>query len=384
MKKVNNKSTVKYVVLPKLPQTPKQSRSAVKSSNAKSHSVEYLSRQPKSKKSPTGASYNDGFDVVNTPVKPKVRYEDFDELCETLNGSEAYVNKYLDLNPGQALVFPRLSNFAKLYDRYRFTKLEAYFQHTVSQFDSQGSRGLVILSALYDAASTGPTSKKEQEMTNPHVMGMPNQNILLRMDPQRLHPSGYPLFTRAGLKPGGTDIKSYDAGKVWIGTQGMTGAGEVGEIHLRGTVAFYDEIVDTQGSDNPIQTSLSEFQSVTNNSIPNSTVTSLLMTSMQANGLQVNSLGDSFIPPPGEYLVTVRASFYNVGASMTYIVLQLVKNGNPYGYWGYYNGAPMTRQEVVIQHYMRFDGSDTVKCQTLCTFPTGTTTAIGVIDFLIL
>lgn len=400
MSKANKKSTgtqpqVVYVALPKLPQVPKQSRSAVKNSkvmrnNKKDHSVEYLSTQPKSKKSTNGSSFNDGFDCRNAPYKPKVRYEDFDEFCYTLNGSQAYTQSSIALNPAQPLVFPRLNNFAKLYDRYKFTKLEVYFQHDVSQYADQGSTGLVVMSCLYDAAAPGPTGKAQQEMTNPHVIGMPNQNILLKLDPSRLHPSGYPLFTRPGIKPGGTDIKTYDAGVVFVGTQGMAlNNTEVGEIHVRGTVAFYDEVIDTSHNLPGNQQNYSEFETSAGQNVTSSAEAYINFDQTDTNGLQVvRTVSNTvFTPPAGEYLIQAwtNTTFTGLGYDSR---LRIFRNGSPVSIYSETSmpsiSASIIRCDNRVSQYERTDGTNTYWVGLTTMFGTGSCSTFGQISFLAL
>jgi hypothetical protein len=200
------------------------------------------------KKSPNGSFFNDGFDVVNQIVSSKGRREAFDEVCfEKITASEGFQLNRVPINPGISSFYPRISKFAKLYEKYKFEKLEFYFVHAVSQYATDGARGLVNMSVLFDAAASEPATRAHQEMCNPHVTCMPNQSALLRVDPKRLHPTGLPLYCRDGPPPGGTDIKTYDAGNLYISTQDMTVVDptkSIGELRVRGIVHFYDEVID--------------------------------------------------------------------------------------------------------------------------------------------
>ena len=200
------------------------------------------------KKSPNGSFFNDGFDVVNQIVSSKGRREAFDEVClEKITASDGFQVNRVPINPGIPSFYPRISKFAKLYEKYKFEKLEFYFVHAVSQYATDGARGLVNMSVLYDAAASEPATRAHQEMCNPHVTCMPNQSALLRVDPKRLHPTGLPLYCRDGPPPGGTDIKTYDAGNLYISTQDMTVVDptkSIGELRVRGIVHFYDEVID--------------------------------------------------------------------------------------------------------------------------------------------
>lgn len=308
----NNKSITLYIPKQeeKKLQTPKKKRNRNKPKQQVIHASLSPSRQTKSKKSPTGASFNDGFDCVNKVIQPKVRYEDFDEVVDdSFIGSVDFLTAPFPINPGMAGVFPRLSKFAALYERYKFTKLEFYFQHSVSQFNLQGQQGVVILSALYDAASPGPSTKSQQEMTDPHVVFMPNQNALLKLDPRRLHPNGQPLFVRSGHKPGGTDIKTYDAGNLWASSQGNYDSREIGELHARGTCAFYDELVDGTFLVAPVNDTVSVFFSTVAQSLISGIQTVVLNDDGTPNNLQAVNTAGNIVVPPGNYMVTAQAYF---------------------------------------------------------------------------
>lgn len=336
--------------------------------------------QNRSKKSPTGASYNDGFDVVNKPSKPKMRREDFDELViAALPGSVGYTVTQVPLNPGQSTVFPRLSKFAQLYERYRFEKLEFYFQHDVSQFNSQGQSGLVIQSGLFDAASAAPTTKAQQEMTDPHVICMPNQNSLLRLDPARLHPQNVPLFVRPGNVPGGADIKTYDAGNVFVGTQGMAGTGEVGELHCRGTCCFYDEILDSSLISAPQNFSVSQFDSSSPETLTTGVTKPLVLGTVLANGLNVGINAYNFTPPAGNYIVAATCNYLFAGNNGTSVSSVLQKNGVNYGTatGETLSTGAFTEATTSILQFMSCNGTDVINLDAQGIFPSSTATCSG-------
>jgi len=280
--------------------------------------------QSRSKKSSTGAAYNDGFDVSSKPERRLVRVEEFDELVGTVTGQTAFTILPFACNPGQSAVFSRLSKFAQLYEKYRWKRLEFYFQHDVSQFNAQGAAGLVIMSGLYDAASATPTSKAQVEVTEPHVICMPNQNSLLRFNVGRLHPQGVPLYVRPGALPGGTDIKTYDAANMFLTVQGMAGAGEVGELHVRGAVELIGDILDASNVAAPANNQFAFLQS----NGPEDTGGSANSHLQALAGTQTGSLGlvntnGSIQLPAGNFLLDSNATFVFTGnATQAALVLQ--------------------------------------------------------------
>jgi len=284
-------------------------------------------RQRQARKSPTGASYNDGFDAISPPDVRDERVESFDELIATVTGQTAFTILQFAMNPGNATTFPRLSRIAQLFEKYKFEQLEFYFQHDVSQFNAQGAAGLVLLSALYDAASAAPTSKTQIEATKPRVICMPNQNSLLRCSPQRMHPQGYPLYVRSGGLPGGSDVKTYDVGNMFLTVQGMAGAGEVGELHVRGRVRLYDELLDASSASSASNNQVSWFQDTATQTYTTTVAKIAPVATASANGLSAVNTAGSIVLPAGNYLVDGQVNGIGSGLATASLVSDLQKNG---------------------------------------------------------
>lgn len=330
--------------------------------------METKPKQQKSKKSPTGASFNDGFDCVSPNDVRDIRVEEFDELIATVTGQTAFTLVQFSINPGSSTTFPRLSRIAQLFEKYQFERLEFYFQHDVSQYATQGQQGLVLLSALYDAASPPPTSKTQIEACKPRVICMPNQNSLLRLAKDRMHPRGYPLFVRPGLLPGGTDIKTYDIGNMFLTVQGMVGAGEVGELHVRGRVKLFDEILDsttTFATNNQIY-------AVADIAGPSLTTTVALVplfaTSLITTTVSVVNASGVFTPPAGLYKIRANVSAIASGGSMTKFEMFLYKNASLLGI-GCTDQITCAQDSIACEWISTFNGTDTCTLKVDSTFP---------------
>jgi hypothetical protein len=346
-------------------------------------------RQIRSKKSPTGASYNDGFDAVSPPDRRDERIEDFDELIATVTGTAAFGITAFAMNPGNATSFPRLSKIAQLFEKYRFEQLEFYFQHDVSQFATQGSQGLVLLSALYDASSSAPTSKTQVEATKPRVICMPNQNSLLRCSKARMHPTNYPLYVRPAGLPGGADIKTYDVGNMFLTVQGMAGTGEVGELHVRGKVMLMDEILDSSVASAPINNQVSIFSSTSAQTQTTTVAQNLLAATATNNGLNIVNTAGSFVPPAGNYLVDAQVCSKDTSAEAFQVSFDLKKNGT--SVYGaslvplFNSGVSLGANEIVQvsqTFFITANGTDAFTLPVTCTGAAGTLTAFGVVRFV--
>lgn len=329
-----------------------------------------------------GMSYGDGFDKVSAPEREIVEVKEFDELIPTaILGSVAFAITPFAINPGQSAVFPRLSKLAVLYERYRFKKLEFYFQHDVSPFNAQGAAGLVIVSGLYDASSATPTLKSQVEVSQPHVICMPNENSLCRFNPKRLHPQGLPLFVRPGVLPGGSDIKTYDAGNCFVTTQGMAGATEVGELHVRGVVEFIGDILDSSAINAPVNNQVATFTSTAGETITTSVTLQLLMAGASVNPLGITNNAGALVLPAGNYLIDYDGHVTFTGSG-TLFGIGLKKNGaftGPIGIDSTFVAATNTTVSLHQTVFYTSNGTDSLTLTQSAIFTTGAATGTAMV-----
>jgi hypothetical protein len=167
-----------------------------------------------------------------------------DEYIGEVNGSVTFATTQYTVNPGQASVFPWGNKIASLYERYKFRLLEFYFKREVSEFATNGQAGKVILSFDYDASDSAPTTKQQVEDTVPRKDGMPCTPIIkLSIDCATLAKNPC-KFVRPGAQPANTDIKTYDAGNLYVSTQGNTNASLIGELRVRYVVELSEPVLE--------------------------------------------------------------------------------------------------------------------------------------------
>jgi hypothetical protein len=174
-----------------------------------------------------------GLGSANMSRTKKTHLLDEDEYITDVNGSVAFATNQFSINPGQSSTFPWGNKIASLYEKYEFTYLEFYYRREVSEFSTNGQAGKVMLSCDYDASDGPPTSKQQVLDTEPHVDGMPcTPNISLIIDCRQLRRQDG-CYVRPGVQPANTDIKTYDAGNLFISTFGNTNATVIGELRVR-------------------------------------------------------------------------------------------------------------------------------------------------------
>jgi hypothetical protein len=219
------------------------------------------------------------------------------------NSTTVPVVQTLPINPGQVATFPWLSEQAAQWEKYRFEYLSFYYKPEVSGFATEGQSGKVILTADYDASDPAPTTKQEMEDTDPHVDGMPYEDITLALDPYDMYSDSDAKFVRIAGLPGGADIKTYDAGNITVMTLNNGGTNAVGELHVRYKVSFRVPVLEATKSAAPANNQVSLLL----DSAPvayTSTVAALApLATISTNGLvAVNTAGDITLPA-GNYLV---------------------------------------------------------------------------------
>lgn len=166
-----------------------------------------------------------------------------DEFITDISGSTSFSATGYNVNIGDSVLFPWGSKNAAQYEKYAFDYLEFYFKPTVSAFATNGQQGKVIFMFDYDAADATPISKRYMEDSDPHVDAMPYQSMSLKVDTRRANSSPDGKFIRVGGIPGGTDIKTYDVGKLFVGTSGNFTNTPIGELHVRYRVRLLNPIL---------------------------------------------------------------------------------------------------------------------------------------------
>jgi hypothetical protein len=158
-----------------------------------------------------------------------------DEYIAEISGSVGFATTAFNINPGQSGTFPWGNKIAQLYERYDFKFLEFYLCSEVSAYATQGQTGVVILSCDYDASDVAPTTKQQVLDTNPHTVPcLPSveRPVVLRLDCKEMRTSDA-KYVRPGAQPVNTDLKTYDAGILYVTTQGNANTTNIGELHVR-------------------------------------------------------------------------------------------------------------------------------------------------------
>jgi hypothetical protein len=174
-----------------------------------------------------------GLSSSNSSKVRKTHVLEEDEYIADISGSVVFATTAYPINPGQATSFPWGNKIAQLYEKYEFQMLEFYYRREVSEYATNGQAGKVMLSCDYDASDGPPASKQQVLDTEPHIDAMPcAEQIVLRVDCAQMRKQDS-HYVRPGALPVNTDIKTYDAGNLFVSTYGCTNTTVIGELRVR-------------------------------------------------------------------------------------------------------------------------------------------------------
>jgi len=213
----------------------------------------------------------------------------------------------------------------KILKKYEFEFLEFYYKREVSEFATNGQVGKVMLSFDPDASDGPPSTKQNVEDSDPHVDGMPCENIILVVPPRMLKTLNDAHYVRPAGLPGGNDIKTFDVGNLFVSTQGIVNNVEIGELHVRYRVRLSIPVLPNSVAA-PANNSVSMFQSTSAQTFTTAVATTSLNATATTNGLNVVNTAGSMVPPIGNYLVTWEGTFVDSSSEAFAIVNDFKKN----------------------------------------------------------
>ena len=130
------------------------------------------------------------------------------------------------LNPGLDRSFPEGANMAKMYDRYRFTKL------TYTYIPSTNTTHSGVIRFAYDedpSDQSVPTSAKMAQMSHQKA-GNVREKLVFNVPPKMLNSGGTWRRTRNGPVSG--SLSAHDSGLLWIGYDFSISNYHIGDIFV--------------------------------------------------------------------------------------------------------------------------------------------------------
>jgi len=208
---------------------------------------------------------------------------------------------------------------------------------------------------------------------------MPYEEICLKLKPKELHKNSDAKFVRPGGLPGGSDIKTYDCGNLFVSISGIeANMGTLGELYVRYNCVLSVPVLESTNvaptnyfvsSQQDTSASLTTgvnyqplFAAVASNTVVN------------VNGIGLVNTSGSLVPPPGNYILDVDCQFFNAsGDNIEVATLQINKNSNVQGGLAWFDGPGL---QVVTLHksiYISCNGTDAITVTVESNFTTPTT-----------
>jgi len=250
-----------------------------------------------------------------------------DEYVGDILGSVAFATTQYPCNIGQAKTFPWGSTVAPLWEKYHFGPgdyIEFYYKRLVSEYNSNGTSGMVMFSFDYDCTDNAPTTRTQVLDTDPHKEWMPcdkgHNSLKLSVAEFAKQPS---IYIRPGLQPANTDLKLYDKGNLYVSTYNCAATTAVGELHVRYRLTL-DTPVLVSSSSSANAGAYSLFASPVAGE-PAAATTVYVAQFLAANNpvvvtnqcnITLSSVG-LFTLPPGTYLITYSAHSFNTSVNVT-------------------------------------------------------------------
>lgn len=171
-----------------------------------------------------------------------IEYEK-EELIEPVTTQTDFGAVAYAINPGNNVMFPWLSKIAAQWEKYKFLKLEIHYRPNITEYAPNAS-GLLVLQGDYDALDPVPLSSTQMLDSEPKATCMPCKPMILRLSPREMANSGQLHYVRTGYPPFGSDLKTYDVGQVFFGSEGSTTDALCGRLYVKYKVRLEVPILD--------------------------------------------------------------------------------------------------------------------------------------------
>lgn len=204
------------------------------------------------------------------------------------------IAKTLPINPGLSASFPWLANIARQYESYYVRSLN--FEYETQE--STATAGTVMLAVDYDPTDPAPTSKMELLSYKGAVRtpGWAPVKLHCTMPEMVVHGAG--KFVRYVPLAPGLDAKMYDAGNLYVATQGFAGPTAAGELYVSYVIDFMTPQLEA-----PIQFSNASARIVAGTA---NVVSIFGDTNSVTGALPVSARGSTLtFPERGQYLVAL-------------------------------------------------------------------------------
>lgn len=168
-----------------------------------------------------------------------VRHREY--ICDIVSAGSAFnIAFQANINPGNKIMFPWLSDVALKFCQYKLEGLIFHFVSTSGALSTSQALGEIIMAANYNV--TDPAFVNKQQMLNEvmAVSKVPAHDAELGIECDRKQTTINQPYIRGLFVPEGQDPRFYDFASVTVATQGQAAAGvTLGELWVSYQIALY-------------------------------------------------------------------------------------------------------------------------------------------------
>lgn len=259
------------------------------------------------------------------------------EYVTDIMSSVGFVCSSYDLQPGNSVLFPWLSNIVQNYEQYRFKGLVLEFKSTSANAlnSTNTALGTIGIVTQYDVNNPDFTTKQQAENYAGSQAVNPSQSMLHFVECAPRSGVLDKYYIRGNVVPAGEDQKFFDMGKVCLFSQGSQAVANIGELWVSYDIELFMPKQATFSTVLPL-VDMARQNAVTNTSAVNifQSSTMTLNTLGCYMGLQgsVMCMNIPASAPSGRYLFLwvgrgTNVTWSVVGTAPTYT------GGTPVAYW---------------------------------------------------
>lgn len=297
------------------------------------------------------------------------------EFLGDVTGSVAFdIDKALDINPGLSATFPWLSTQASGWEQYRFRKLDF---ELVTRAPTTATGG-IYLAPDYDVLDSDPSSELQISTYRDTTEDACWKDQTCRLDPAAMFPMGPRKFIRDGLVSS-ADLKSYDAGRFYVGTVGQADTTAVGKLWANYVVDFF--VPQTGNAVAPAVRDFAQFNQSTNQTLAHGVAELINFPGTVTNAIGISSDGNgNFTLPKGNWLVSATVAMHGGTSAAQEISLEVLKNGlslspKALGVNDIVAAGAGTIMSASVARYVFSNGTDIVSINAVFTSVAGTLVA---------
>lgn len=181
--------------------------------------------------------------------------QDMYSASGTANSPSPFVVQGFPIQPGDFTTFPWLATIADKFEQYRIEGMLFEFKSMYSDavVTTNGSLGNIMLATEYNAGAPAFPNKQALENYEFAQSCKPSCSVIHPIECARAQTVLSELYVRHGLVPTGEDVKTYDFGDFYFGSQGIPlgaagAAVNLGELWVTYQISFLKPKIVTSSS----------------------------------------------------------------------------------------------------------------------------------------